>query len=212
MCSVYLATLIQRAKIDCSLYSAVFVGTPRIAGGYGLTPNQQSGSYFSPIIGALIGEFFGRYFNDWLARRQIKRNSGVFEPEMRLWTLYVALPFFVGGFLMLGYAFEYKLNFALAVVGWIMAEFAILTTTVCTYAYLTNVEPYRQGEMSALINMFRILGGFAVPYFQLPWAEKSGAHVTFGVEAAIVAGLCILIIPILQLKGKALRTKYPSSK
>ena len=87
---------------------AVFVGTPRVAGGYGLTPNQQAGSYFSPILGCLLGEFVGRYLNDYIARRGIRkcvegillaqqltefvlnRNHGVFEPEMRLWTLYFA--------------------------------------------------------------------------------------------------------------------------
>ena len=41
-----------------------------------------------------------------------------------------------------------------------------------------------QGEISALINLTRTLGGFAVAYFQVPWAEKYGALQTFGVEAA----------------------------
>lgn len=41
-----------------------------------------------------------------------------------------------------------------------------------------------QGEISALINLARTLGGFAVAYFQVPWAEKYGALQTFGVEAA----------------------------
>jgi hypothetical protein len=107
----------------------VFTGSPPPLG-YGLTLKQQAGSYFSPIVGCLIGEFVGRYLNDWIAARGIRRNHGVFEPEMRLWTLYAALPFFVGGFVLLGYSFEYKLNFAAAVVGWVMAEFAILVS-VC---------------------------------------------------------------------------------
>lgn len=113
------------------------------------------------MVGCLLGEFFGRYFNDFIARKGIRRNNGVFEPEMRLWTLYFALPFFVAGFLMLGASFQYKLNFAVAAIGWVLAEFSILLTTVCIYAYLNNVEPHRQGEMSALINLFRVLGGFA---------------------------------------------------
>jgi hypothetical protein len=35
--------------------------------------NQQAGSYFSPIVGCLLGEFIGRYMNDWIAARGIKR-------------------------------------------------------------------------------------------------------------------------------------------
>ena len=44
-----------------------------------------------------------------------------------------------------------------------------LEQTVCIYAYLNNCEPFMQGEVSALINLFRTLGGFAVPYWQISW-------------------------------------------
>jgi hypothetical protein len=36
-------------------------------------------------------------FNDWTAARLIRKNKGVFEAEMRLWTLYLGLPFFAAG-------------------------------------------------------------------------------------------------------------------
>lgn len=42
-------------------------------------------------------------------------------------------------------------------------------------------------------------------YFQVPWAAKNGALQTFGVEAAIVAALFLLIVPALQLRGSSLR-------
>jgi hypothetical protein len=40
-----------------------------------------------------------------------------------------------------------------------LAEFGILVSTVGIYAYLTNTFPYRQGEVSALVNAFRVFGG-----------------------------------------------------
>lgn len=55
------------------------------------------------------------------------------------------------------------------------------------------------------MNLCRTLGGFSVAYFQVPWATKYGALQTFGVEAAIVAGLFLLIVPALQYKGAYLR-------
>lgn len=69
-------------------------------------------------------------------------------------------------------------------------------------AILTRLH---QGETSALLNLARTLGGFSVAYFQVPWAMKRGALQTLGCEAAVVAGLFILIVPALQLKGKQLR-------
>ena len=68
-----------------------------------------------------------------------------------------------------------------------------------------SLTPCMQGEISALINLVRTLGGFSVAYFQVPWATKNGALQTFGVEAAIVAALFLLIVPVLQWKGASLR-------
>ncbi len=76
------------------------------------------------------------------------------------------------------------------------------------YAYCNNAFPRHQGEISSLINLARTLGGFAVAYYQVPWATKHGALQTFGCEAAVVAGLFILIIPLVQLKGRSMREKY----
>ena len=59
--------------------------------------------------------------------------------------------------------------------------------------------------MSALLNLARVLGGFSVTYFQVPWALKHGALQTFGCEAAVVAGLFLLVVPALQIKGRYLR-------
>lgn len=65
-----------------------------------------------------------------------------------------------------------------------------------------------QGETSALLNLARTLGGFSVTYFQVPWSNKNGALQTFGCEAAVVAGLFVLIVPALQWKGRELRVSF----
>lgn len=65
-----------------------------------------------------------------------------------------------------------------------------------------------QGEISALVNLARTLGGFSVAYFQVPWATKHGAVQTFGVESAIVAGLFLMVVPALQLRGRSLRVSH----
>jgi hypothetical protein len=51
-------------------------------------------------------------------------------------------------------------------------------------AYVNDCFPKHQGEISALLNLTRVLGGFSVAYFQVPWATKHGALQTFGCEAA----------------------------
>ncbi|KAJ9115483.1 hypothetical protein QFC22_005241 [Naganishia vaughanmartiniae] len=193
--------------IGINVTNAVFVASPPPIG-FGFEGAKLAGSYWSPIVGCILGEIVGRYFNDWTASRLIRKNKGVFEAEMRLWTLYLGLPFFAAGFILLGAGFQYKFNFAGLVVGWVLAEFGILVSTVGIYAYLTNTFPYRQGEVSALVNAFRVFGGFAVPYFQIEWATSRGPLETFGCEAAIVVGVFLLIVPFLQIKGRWLRQRF----
>ncbi|KAF9254535.1 hypothetical protein L218DRAFT_475367 [Marasmius fiardii PR-910] len=135
----------------------------------------------------------------------VRRNQGVFEAEARLWTCYLAIPLFLCGFLVLGAALQHHLHIAVIVVGWGIAQVATLMCTVAVYAYSNDCFPRRQGEVSAVINLVRVLGGFSVAYYQVPWSEKNGAMQTLGLEAGIVCALFVLIVPALQLKGRELR-------
>ena len=139
-------------------------------------------------------------------------------------TCYVAIPLYICGFVLLGASFEKHLSVGALVMGWGIAEVAVMinTVAVCEYSYLLPFPPIArltattdaycndcfpryQGEISGLVNLARTLGGFAVAYFQVPWATKNGAIQTFGVEAAIVTALFLLIVPMLQIKGPSLR-------
>ena len=46
--------------------------------------------------------------------------------------------------------------------------------------------------VSAILNMWRTSGGFAVGFFQPPWLAKDGAAVVFSTQAAIVVAMTIL--------------------
>ncbi|KAG5728155.1 hypothetical protein E4T56_gene19324 [Termitomyces sp. T112] len=193
--------------IGINVTNAVFLGEdPPV--GYAFGPLIIAGLYATPIVSVIIGELMGRYMNDWIMNASIRRNEGVFEAESRLWACYTAIPLFICGFLVLGASFQKHLGVGAIIIGWGISELAIMINTVAVYAYLNDCFPKHQGEVSALVNLARVLGGFAVAYFQVPWAAKNGALQTFGVETAIVTGLFILVVPWLQLKGNALREHY----
>ncbi len=116
---------------------------------------------------------------------------------------YIAVPLYVCGFLVLGRAFQKHDSVGALVVGWGIAEVATMVNTVAVCAsfydaratredsrsftldaYTNDCFPRHQGEVSALINLSRTLGGFSVAYFQVPWATKHGALQMFGCEAA----------------------------
>ncbi|EJD08564.1 MFS general substrate transporter [Fomitiporia mediterranea MF3/22] len=194
-------------SIGINVTNAVFLGTPPPVG-FGLSEDAISGSYGTPIVAVLIGEVVGRYANEWFMNMGIKRNKGVFEAETRLWACYIAMPLYLCGFLTLGGSIQNKLSIGGVIMGWGIAEVAVMINTVAVYAYCNDCFPRHKGEISGLINLARTLGGFSVAYFQVPWATKNGALQTFGVEAAIVMALFILIVPFIQIKGRSLRHKY----
>ncbi|KAG6915345.1 hypothetical protein DXG01_012019 [Tephrocybe rancida] len=193
--------------IGINVTNAVFLGEPPPVG-YGLKASIIAGMYATPIVSVIIGELTGRYVNDWIMNVCIRRNKGVFEAESRLWTCYLAIPLFICGFVVLGGSFQKHLGLGAIIMGWAIAELGVMINTVAVYAYLNDCFPRHQGEVSALINLARTLGGFAVAYFQVPWASKNGALQTFGVEAAIVTAMFLLVVPWLQFKGSALRERF----
>ncbi|KAI0031949.1 MFS general substrate transporter [Vararia minispora EC-137] len=193
--------------IGINVTNAVFLAEPIEIGGFAWGPFAIAGGYGTPIVGVLLGELFGRYVNDFIANAYIRRNHGVFDAEARLWACYVAVPLYICGFVLLGASLQNHMSPGALIMGWGIAEFAIMVNTTAVYAYANNCFPKNQGEISALLNLFRTLGGFAVAYFQVPWASKNGALQTFGCEAAIVAGLFLLVVPLTQWKGKAMRAR-----
>lgn len=194
-------------SIGINVTNAVFLGSPAPVG-FGWSEFAVAGGYGTPIVSVLIGEIVGRYVNDYIQAVSIRRNKGVHVAESRLWACYLAMPLYICGFLVLGASFEKHLSPGALIMGWGIAELAVMINTVAVYAYCNDCFPKQQGEISALINLARTLGGFSVAYFQVPWAVKHGAIQTFGCEAAIVAGLFILVVPLLQIKGSQLRGKY----
>ncbi|KAJ6536166.1 MFS general substrate transporter [Mycena capillaripes] len=183
--------------------NAVFLGTP-LPLGFGLSPFAIAGMYGTPIVAVFLGEVIGRYNNDWIMNFSIRHNAGVFEAESRLWACYIAVPLYICGFVVLGVSFQNHLSVGGLIMGWGIAE----TATVAVLAYCSDSFPKHHGEISAFFNLARVLGGFSVAYFQIPWALKHGALQVYGVEAAIVAGLFLLVIPLLQLKGRMLRERF----
>ncbi|KAG2059928.1 hypothetical protein BDR06DRAFT_979677 [Suillus hirtellus] len=160
-------------SIGLNTTNVVFMGSPPPVG-FGFSQYA---------VAVLIGEFIGRYVNEFIMDLHIRKNNGFFEAESRLWTCYLAMPLYICGFLTLGAGIQ-NLSEAALIMGWGIAIVAITLNTVAVYAYCNDCFPRRAGGVSALLNLARALDGFAVAYFQVPWATKSGGLMVFGIEAA----------------------------
>ncbi|KAF1983262.1 MFS general substrate transporter [Aulographum hederae CBS 113979] len=173
---------------------------------YEFGPRQIGFFYFAPIVAALLGEAFGHWIHDLLARVLTMRNKGTFIPEFRLAALWISTPFMVVGLVLLGYSLERKWHYMVAAVSWGLYVFGTMITTVGITAYNLDSYPEGSGEVAAWLNMSRILGGFIISYFQVKWAESRGTIHSFGTQAAVCGGVFVLVI-FLQMFGEKIRRR-----
>ena len=190
--------------LGIALSSSILLGTPKAFGGYGLGPKGVGYVFFTPIVGLLIGEALGHWFNDYTVKLYGKKHRGFFIPEIRLWTTYLGAALMVPGLVIIGQALQHHLPVVAIVFGWGMNTVGALLTSVATLAYVLDCYPTASGEVSALINLGRVALGFAVGYFQQQWGMKQGFDVSFGLQAVIVVAAYLICIAI-QVYGARLR-------
>ena len=180
-------------SVGINLTSAILLETPRAAGGYGFHPTSLGYIYFTPLVGIIIGELFGHWFNDFMAARYIRHHHGIFVPEARLWTPYIGAALMIPGLVLVGQTLHLHLHWVGLVFGWGMVQVGIMLISVAIVTYVLDCYPGASGEVSALINLGRVAAGFSVGYFQQAWGLAQGYNVSFGLQAVVIAGsLCLL--------------------
>lgn len=85
---------------------------------YFFTPAQVGLFYLAPCIGSVIGEVYGRWFNDWLCARYIREHGGKYRPENRLWSCYLGLVLGVTGLAVYGQALQHHMSWVVLAVGY----------------------------------------------------------------------------------------------
>jgi len=82
--------------------SLVLFLTPPPPKGYGFDSTGIGFIYIAPMVGVVLGELWGHFFNDLIQARSIRKNDGSFEPESRLWAIYFSTVFTAVGLGLLG--------------------------------------------------------------------------------------------------------------
>jgi len=160
--------------------------------------------YFTAIVATFLGEFFGHFFNDWLANLYIRRHNGIFEAEARIPMMYIAVFLMMAGLIILGQALERHLNVAAVIMSWGTYVFGVMLHSVALFAYSVDAYPTAPAEVAGWISLVRVIGGFSVGYFQEPWGQAVGYGASFGTQAASIGFFAIFIV-IVQIYGHRLR-------
>lgn len=190
--------------IGINITTAILFALPRDLGGYGYSYTGIGFLYFSPIIGILLGEIFGHFANDYLARRYVRKHNGVFEPEARLPMIYISGTLMAVGLIVIGQALAQHLSIGAIIMGWGMNTFGLMTASVAVSAYVLDSFPTAPAEVSGWTNFSRAIGGFGVGYFQQPWGDKVGYGASFGTQASVVV-FGLIITAVVHRYGHSLR-------
>jgi hypothetical protein len=141
--------------VGINITSTILLETPTAVGGYGFGSKSVGFLYFTPLVAVSLGEFFGHFFNDFVANRYVRKHNGVFKPEARLVTNYVAAAFMIPGLIIVGQTLENHLSYAGIIMGWGMYVFGVMLATVSTTAYLLDSYGSASSEVSGLLNFAR---------------------------------------------------------
>ncbi|KAF2089799.1 MFS general substrate transporter [Saccharata proteae CBS 121410] len=188
-----------------------FMLTPKRAGGYGFSYVAMAMLYFAPIIGTCLAEIWGHWFNDFIAKRYMKKHNGVHKAENRLKGVYMPVIVGVAGLVLFGESLQHRLSWVGLAFGWAMNCFSTLGAMTAISAYVLDCFPHHAALASAWMNFWRVIGGFSVVYFQLKWVERNGPAVSFGCQAAVIAAAAGAVVAT-QVWGKGWRSRFPAPK
>jgi hypothetical protein len=133
---------------------------PQGMGPYAFSPTAVSLLFFAPMIGTVLAELWGHWFNDFLCNRYIRTHGGTYKPENRLWGVYPAWLMGILGLIIIGESLQHAYPWVGLAFGWGLNCFSTLGTTVAISAYLLDVFPKQAALASAWINAFRTVGKF----------------------------------------------------
>lgn len=179
---------------------------------YSFSTTAEAVSWVSPMIGAVLGELWGHWFNDWLFHRYIRRHNGSYSIENRLWGTYPPTLICFVGLILYGEAIQHTLHWMVLLLAWAFMAFGMVATMTAVSAYCLDSFPHHASLVACIINFWRTTGGFCVVYFQLKWIHTSGAAVTFGVQAMILGAAFLAGVVIVQFYGKRWRAAHPPPK
>jgi hypothetical protein len=129
---------------------------------YLLDDTRASLFYFAPIVGGIVGEFWGHFFNDFLSNLYIRTHDGKYNPENRLWGAYIPCAFGIAAMVLYGQTLQKELPVIGLGAAWSLMVFAEVASTTAISAYLLDIFPHHAALASAWLNFWRTTGKYSL--------------------------------------------------
>ncbi|KAI5289483.1 putative cell survival pathways protein, partial [Ascosphaera acerosa] len=160
---------------------------------------------FASLLGGLAGMLWGGQVADWWTLRCTRRNSGIMEPEFRLWTLVVPALVNTAGLLLYGFGALHGLHWiGPAGFGQALISFGIGSSGAIAITYAVDCYPLLASESLVLILFGRNLIGTGFTFAIQPWLDHSGLQDTT-IVMAVICFVFNMSFLTFSWKGKDLR-------
>jgi MFS family permease len=142
------------------------------------------------FLAALVGNFVGwatGVMSDYIVIFLARRNNGVKEPEMRLWTLCFSFVYAALGYQLYGWGAEFGMHWMTIAFGvGSMIAHQVSACSIAT-AYAMECFPGIAGELVVVLAICSSCINFAISYSVQPFINAAGYGYTF-----LFFGLCVL--------------------
>jgi MFS family permease len=161
---------------------------------------------FSLWIGIICAQVWGFLLNDRIPLLLVRRRGGNWKPEYRLYSLVIpSVIIMPAGLGIFGAALQYHLHYVLLALGSFMVTFASMVSVPIAVNYLTECFRSYPTEVSAIMGLYRLVLGLAVPFFIDQWMlAVDGPGWVFGMEAFFSLMVFCLIV-LLMWQGENIR-------
>ena len=171
---------------------------------YNFSPKMIGVAYLSPFVFGAIGSVWSGQISDAIMMRLVRRNSGIREPEQRLWALSVSGVLCSAGLVLWGVGASRGVHFMGLIIGFGLVALGIVCAGSIALAYAVDCFKEISGESMITIIIIRNTIGFAFNYAIDPWINSMGLQNCF-VSVAVIALVCTWSFLLMVLCGKRLR-------
>lgn len=165
---------------------------------YNMSADKVGLTNLSPLIGVIFGMLYGGQFVDWFSIQKAKRNSGILEPEHKLWTMAIPLVTNAAGLIAYGFGPYYKAHWAISViVGQGLLGFSMAATgSLCLSYGAFDCYHKLAGESVVLILFIRNMIGMIFCFVCQTWINSGiiSTIVTMCALSVVINGAVIVFL------------------
>ncbi|RDX46519.1 vacuolar DHA amino acid exporter [Lentinus brumalis] len=202
-----LVILVASGLIFGFSYCISYTCSRTLANHYGYNALQIGLVLLAFGVGSLVGSVFGGRYSDHVFRKLRARNGGTSQPEMRLQSTMIFMPFLPASVIVYGWVCERHANVAAICVTLFLSGLFSIAIYTSTLAYIVDANNGRSSSAVATNSAFRGSTAFIAAEVAVPLQTAIGDGGMYSLWAGLML-LSELLILLVWWKGGAWRAKW----